>query len=68
MRTSMHAHLCLCETGRINQILNFYSAKPLLGHRALVWLVGFRMAGFMLSGNGIRVLGNLGLRSGLKKV
>ena len=40
--------LCLCETGRIN--LNFCSAKPLLGHRALVWLVGFRMADFMLPG------------------
>ena len=39
------------------------SAKPLLGHHTLVWMVGFRMAGFMLSGNGIRVfvLGNMGL-------
>ena len=39
------------------------SAKPLLGHHALVWLLGFRMAGFMLSGSGIRVfvLGNMGL-------
>ena len=37
------------------------SAKPL--HHALVWLLGFRMAGFMLSGSGIRefVLGNMGL-------
>ena len=39
------------------------SAKPLLGHHALVWMVGFRMAGFMLSGSGIRVfvLGNMDL-------
>ena len=39
------------------------SAKPLLGPHALVWMVGFRMAGFMLSGSGIRVfvLGNMGL-------
>ena len=39
------------------------NAKPLLGHHALVWLLGFRMAGFMLSGSGIRVfvLGNMGL-------
>ena len=29
--------------------------KPLLGHHALVKAVGFRMAGFMLSGSGIRV-------------
>ena len=45
-----------------SQILNliFYSAKPLLGHHALVLLVGFRVAGFVLSGSGIRVfvLGN----------
>ena len=43
------------------------SAKPLLGHHALVWLLGFRMAGFMLSGSGIRVfvLGNTyGIRVG----
>ena len=40
-----------------------YTAKPLLGHHALVWMVGFRMAGFMLSESGIRVfvLGNMGL-------
>ena len=25
------------------------------GHYALVWLVGFKMAGFMLSGTGIRM-------------
>ena len=33
---------------------------PLLGHHVLVRVVGFRMAGFMLSGRGIRVyvLGN----------
>jgi len=40
------------------QILLFFcSAKPLLslGHHALVWLVGFRIAGFMLSGSGIRL-------------
>ena len=38
----------------------------LLGHDALMWLVGFRMAGFVLSGSGIRVivLGNMGLWSG----
>ena len=43
-----------------------YSAKSLLGHHALVWMVGFRMAGFMLSGSGIRVfvLGNMGLEWG----
>ena len=46
-------------------ILIFYSTKPLLrllGHQALVWMVGFTMAGFMLSGSGIRVfkLGNMG--------
>ena len=35
-------------------------------HQALVRMVGFRMAGFMLSGSGIRVfvLGNKGLRWG----
>ena len=34
-----------------------------MGHLALVWLLGFRMAGFKLSGSGIRVfvLGNMGL-------
>ena len=39
------------------------STKPLLGHHALVRVVGFRMAGFMLSGSGIRVcvLGNVEL-------
>ena len=39
------------------------SAKPLLGHHALVWIVGFRMGGFVLSASGIRVfvLGNMGL-------
>ena len=39
-----------------------YSAKPLLGHHALVWMVGFRMAGFKVSGSGIRVfvLGSMG--------
>ena len=44
-------------------ILNRYSARPLLGHHALVWMVGFRMAGFILSGSGIRifVLVNMGL-------
>ena len=43
-------------------ILIRYSAKPLLEHHALVWMVGFRMAGFMLSGSGMRVfvLGNMG--------
>ena len=35
--------------------LNGCSAKPLLGHHALVSVVGFRVAGFMLSGSGIRV-------------
>ena len=41
----------------------WYSPIPLLGHHALVWMVGFRMAGFMLSGSGIRVcvLVNVGL-------
>ena len=45
---------------------DFFSAKPPsvlgLGHRAVVWLVGIRMVGFMLSGSRIRVsvLGNLG--------
>ena len=44
-------------------ILICYSASPLLGHHALAWMIGFRMAGFMLSGSGIRVfvLGNMGL-------
>ena len=39
------------------------STKPLLGHHALVRVVRFRMAGFMLSGSGIRVcvLGNVEL-------
>ena len=42
-------------------ILMICSTKPLLGHHALVRVVGFRMAGFMLSGSGIRVcvLGNV---------
>jgi len=31
----------------VNLNLNFCSAKPLLGHRSLVWLVGFMMTGFM---------------------
>ena len=45
------------------QILICYSARPLLEHHALVWMVGFSMAGFMLSGSGIRVfvLGSVGL-------
>ena len=36
---------------------------PTGGHHALVWMFGFRMAGFMLSGSGIRVFlfGNMGL-------
>ena len=44
-------------------ILNGCSAKPLLRHHALVRMVGFRMAGFMLSGSRIRVfvLGNVEL-------
>ena len=44
-------------------ILIVCSTKPLLGHHALVRVVGFRMAGFMLSGSGIRVcvLGNVEL-------
>ena len=44
-------------------ILICHSAIPLLGHHALVWMVGFRMAGFMLSGSGIKicVLGTVGL-------
>ena len=44
-------------------ILIFCSVKPLLGHHALVWMVGFRMAGFVLSGSGVRVFvhGNIGL-------
>ena len=34
-----------------------------LGHHALVWMVGFRMTGFVLSGSGIRaiVFGNMRL-------
>ena len=55
-------------TGRIYRIELFLilivcSTKPLLGHHALVRVVGFRMAGFMLSGSGIRVcmLGNVEL-------
>ena len=48
---------------RLVLVLIRYSAKPLLGYHALVWMVGFRMAGLMLSGSGIRVfvLGNMGL-------
>ena len=34
----------------LNLNLNGCSAKPLLGHHALVRVVGFWMAGFMLSG------------------
>ena len=51
----MHIHIYL--------ILMICSTKPLLGHHALVRVVGFRMAGFMLSGSGIRVcvLGNVEL-------
>ena len=47
----------------LGQFLLCCSAKPLLGHHALVWLLGFRMAGYMLSGSGMRifVLGNMGL-------
>ena len=43
------------------------STKPPLGHHALVRVVGFRMAGFMLSGSGIRVcvLGNVELGWGV---
>ena len=55
------------QTGEVNHVilkLNRFSANPLLGHHALVLMVGFRMAGFMLSGSGIRVfvLGNVELR------
>ena len=44
------------------------SANLLLGHRALVLLVGFNVAGSMLSGSGMRVfvLGNLRLMDGKK--
>ena len=51
-------------------ILICYSAKPLLGHYTLVWVVGFRTAGFMLSGSGIRVfvLGNMGYGEKYKSV
>ena len=63
---------CLSHPGIVHiQILNGCSAKPLRGHHALVWMVGFRMAGFMLSGSGIRVfvLGNVELgRGGWGKV
>ena len=50
---------CLTQT----LILICYSAKPHLGHHALVRMVGFRMTGFMLSGCGIRVF-VLGIRVG----
>ena len=55
-----------CGLASIYNLILFrirYSARLLLGHYALVWMVGFRMAGFMLSGSGIRVfvLGNMGL-------
>ena len=44
-------------------LLICYSATPRMGYHALVWMVGFRMAGFMFSGSGIRVFvfGNMGL-------
>ena len=44
-------------------ILVCYSAQSLLDHHTLVWMVGYRMAGFVLSGSGIRVFvfGNMGL-------
>ena len=56
----------LCEIDLLRHnilILIVCSTKPLLGHHALVRVVGFRMAGFMLSGSGIRVcvLGNVEL-------
>ena len=46
-----------------SKILICYSAKHLLGHHALVLVVGFRMTGFVLSGSEMRafVLGNMGL-------
>ena len=46
-----------------SQLLNLISFSAKLLHHALVWMVGFRMAGFMLSGSGIRVfvLGNVEL-------
>ena len=55
--------LTLCMTLILILILMVCSSKPLLGHHALVRVVGFRMAGFMLSGSGIRVcvLGNVEL-------
>ena len=48
---------------RVTLILIRCSAKPLQGHHTLVWMVSFGMAGFVLSGSGIRVfvLGNMGL-------
>ena len=51
------------QGGKCVTFLLCCSAKPLLGHHALVWLLGFRMAALMLSGSGIRVfvLGNMGL-------
>ena len=57
MQTPIH------RTHREAVILMVYSARPLLGHHALVRVVGFRMAGFTLSGSGIRacVLGNVEL-------
>ena len=53
-----------------SRILIRYSART-RGRHALVWMVSFRMAGFMLSGSGIRVyvLGNMELGwGGWKKV
>ena len=65
LHDSLHCHSTQTSryTGRLNLHQNYFvnlnlnclSAKPLLGHHALVKVVGFRMAGFMLSGSGIRV-------------
>ena len=55
--------MCVIKIVLLILILICYSARPLRGHHALVWMVGFRMAGFMLSESGIRVfvLGNMEL-------
>ena len=55
--------IIIAVTGDVTLNLNCFSAKPLLGHHALVRVAGFRMAGFMLYGSGIRafVLGNVEL-------
>ena len=45
----MDMQVLLCSVLQFSLILIRYSAKPPLRYHALVWMVGFRMAGFVLS-------------------